>query len=121
MFDGLSYVAEFIRRNIITILIVLILTVAAPSVLVGITQFIFYFLCGLFLIALVVLIAFRWRMERLRREMEQHVEQVYTRRRREDTAVGDIHIYKNTQSTEKRINEKVGEYVDFEEVDDSKQ
>lgn len=128
VFSRIVYgLTEFVRRNPVLCLLLLILAVGAPSVLVGIANFILYFMLTiLFLIAVAVLV-FRYRINRLRREMEQQggfaqdgaQRRTYTWRsaqRRE----GDVKVYKTSETPEKRVNDSVGEYVEFEEVKSDK-
>ena len=60
---------EFVRRNPVTCLVILILAVAAPSVLVGIANFIFYVMLTILLLGVVFVLLFRYRVNKLRREM----------------------------------------------------
>ena len=62
---------EFVRRNPVTCLVILILAVAAPSVLVGIANFIFYVMLTILLLGVVFVLLFRYRVNKLRREMGQ--------------------------------------------------
>ena len=117
-------ITEFVRRNPVTCLVILILAVAAPSVVVGIANFIFYLMLTILLLGVVFVLLFRYRIDKLRREMEQQGgftqegahRRTYTHysRRRE----GDVKVYKTSDAPEKRINDSVGEYVEFEEVEE---
>lgn len=123
---------DLIRRNPLTFLVILLLAVAAPSVLVGVAGFILYLLLALFVLGLILVLALRWRLARLRREMEREGADSARRTRtytytwrsggsgRRTTAsteeAGDVRIYKTDRTPEKRVSQEVGEYVDFEEV-----
>ena len=125
LFSRILYgLTEFVRRNPVTCLVLLILAVAAPSVLVGIANFIFYIMLTILLLGVVFVLLFRYRINRLRREMEQQggfsqegaqrrTHTWYSRRRE-----GDVKGYKTSHTPEKRINDSVGEYVEFEEVEE---
>ena len=114
---------EFVRRNPVTCLVLVILAVAAPSVLVGIANFIFYIMLTILLLGVVFVLLFRYRINRLRREMEQQggFSQEGSKRRTytwySRRSEGDVKIYKTSDSPEKRINDSVGEYIEFEEVE----
>ena len=56
---------EFVRRNPVTCLVILILAVAAPSVLVGIANFIFYVMLTILLLGVVFVLLFRYRVNKL--------------------------------------------------------
>lgn len=124
VFSRILYgIAEFVRRNPVLCLLLLILAVGAPSVLVGIANFILYFMLTILLLVVVAVLVFRYRINRLRREMEQQggfaqdgtQRRTYTWRsghRRE----GDVKVYKTSETPEKRVNDSVGEYVEFEEI-----
>ena len=108
--------AGFVRRNPIFCLVILILAIGAPSLLAGLASVILYVIAAILLVAVVASLVLRWRIARLadRMEQQQHDRQQNpygTRSQRE----GDVRIHINTESTEKRINDDVGDYVDFEE------
>lgn len=113
---------EFVRRNPVTSLVLLILAVAAPSVLVGIAHFIFYIMLTFLLLGVVFVLLFRYRIGRLRREMERGGasqtgrRRTYTRYSRRSE--GDVEVHKTSGTPEKRVNGSVGEYVEFEEVEE---
>ncbi len=114
---------EFVRRNPVTCLVIVILAVAAPSVLVGIANFIFYVMLTILLLGVVFVLLFRYRINRLRREMKQQDGFSQEGRRRSYTWYsrrdeGDVKVYKTPETPEKRINDSVGEYVEFEEVEE---
>lgn len=109
---------EFVRRNPVTCLVLLILAVAAPSVVVGIANFIFYVMLTFLLLAAVLVLLLRYRIGRLRREMERNGAsqrgRTYTWSSRRSE--GDVKVYKTSGTPEKRVSGSVGEYVEFEEV-----
>lgn len=117
-------ITEFVRRNPVTCLVILILAVAAPSVVVGIANFIFYLMLTFLLLGVVFVLLFRYRIDKLRREMEQQGgfaqegarRRTYTHYSRRHE--GDVKVYKTSDAPEKRINDSVGEYVEFEEVEE---
>ena len=93
---------EFVRRNPVTCLVILILAVAAPSVLVGIANFIFYVMLTILLLGVVFVLLFRYRVNKLRREMGQQGgfsqegprRRTYTWYSRRDE--GDVKVYKTS-------------------------
>ena len=99
---------EFVRRNPVTCLVILILAVAAPSVLVGIANFIFYVMLTILLLGVVFVLLFRY--------LEGPRRRTYTWFSRRDE--GDVKIYTTSETPEKGINDSVGEYVEFEEVEE---
>ncbi len=118
---------EFVRRNPVLCMLLLILAVGAPSVFVGIANFILYFMLTILLLIAAAVLVFRYRISRLRREMEEQGgfaqngarRRTYTWRsahRRE----GDVKVYKTSETPEKRVNDSVGEYVEFEEINTDK-
>lgn len=115
--------AAFVRRNPVTCLVLLILIAAAPSVAIGIANFILYLMLTFLLLGVIFVLLFRYRIRRLRDEMERGGgfaqqdarRRTYTwRARRPD---GEVKVYKTAETPEKRVNDSVGEYVEFEEVD----
>ncbi|MBQ7856535.1 MAG: DUF4834 family protein [Alistipes sp.] len=115
-----SFIAEFISRNPLTVVLLVVLCVAAPQVM------------GLFALVLLVplLLAlfgaalFWWRLRRVRKEMEQQMHRAeqqgraYTQRPRGDgaTCEGDITVVAS-EPRQKRVSDDVGEYIDFKEVE----
>ena len=97
---------EFVRRNPVTCLVILILAVAAPSVLVGIANFIFYVMLTILLLGVVFVLLFRYRVNKLRREMGQQGgfsqegprRRTYTWYSRRDE--GDVKVYKTSDTPE---------------------
>ena len=63
--------AGFVQRNPLTVLLVVVLAVGAPALLKGIALFILYFFMGLLLLVVAGLLFFRWRVCKMRREMEE--------------------------------------------------
>ncbi len=121
---GFYTASRFVRRNPVTCLVILILAVARV-VLVGIANFIFYVMLTILLLGVVFVLLFRYRVNKLRREMGQQGgfsqegprrPPTYTWYSRRDE--GDVKVYKTSDTPEKRINDSVGEYVEFEEVEE---
>lgn len=123
--------AGFVQRNPLTVLVILILALGAPALLKGIALFILYFFMGLILLALAAMLFFRWRIARMRREMEEQFgrnfgggpqggfrggfgSQQGTTSRRE----GEVHVHRTSETPAKRVSEDVGDYVEFEETKD---
>lgn len=118
-------VTGFIRRNPLTCLVILILAVAAPAVLKGIAVFILYFLLGLFLLAGLLLFLFRWRIYKVRRQMEEQFGpqggfggDPFAARGARSAQEGEVKVYKTQDTPEKKVAEDVGDYVEFEETKD---
>ena len=63
--------AGFVQRNPLTTLLIVILALGAPALLKGIALFIMYFFMGLVILAVVLMLAFRWRIYRVRKQMEE--------------------------------------------------
>ena len=60
----------FVQRNPLTTLLIVILALGAPALLKGIALFILYFLMGLVILVVVLMLAFRWRIYKVRKQME---------------------------------------------------
>lgn len=119
----------FVQRNPLTVLVILLLALGAPALLKGIALFILYFIMGIVLLALAAMLFFRWRIQRMRREMEEQFGRNFggepqggsrggygpqhdTTARRE----GEVHVYRTSETPAKRVSEDVGDYVEFEET-----
>ena len=60
----------FVQRNPLTTLLIVILALGAPALLKGIALFILYFLMGLVILVVVLMLVFRWRIYKVREQME---------------------------------------------------
>ncbi|MBE6196581.1 MAG: DUF4834 family protein [Rikenellaceae bacterium] len=120
-------IATFVRRNPLLCLMVLMLALLAPSVLKGLAAFVFYFILGILLFGVIILMTIRWRFRRLQREMQEQFGGQgnfhnpgagYTHRqdRQQPREEGEVKVYRTSETPEKRISEDVGDYVDFEET-----
>ena len=120
--------AGFVQRNPLTMLLIVILALGAPALLKGIALFILYFLMGLVILVVVLMLAFRWRIYKVRKQMEQQFGEGFDprnfggqgfgspfagepRKGRE----GEVKVRKTPGMPEKRVSKDVGDYVDFEE------
>ena len=61
----------FVQRNPLTTLVILILALGAPALLKGIAIVILYILMGLILLVVALVLLFRWRIYKMRRQMEE--------------------------------------------------
>lgn len=122
----LGGLVEFVRRNPLTCLIIIVLAIGAPALLKGIAMFALYFVLGCALLVLILVSLFRWRVYKVRKQMEEQFGQGAqnpfgnpfggARPRQEETArEGDVKIYKTADTPEKKVSKDVGDYVEFEE------
>lgn len=111
---------DFIKQNIFTIIVIVTLIVAMP------------WLGYLFLIPLVLVIIFgailAWKVHKLRNQIyneaqRQQGEQQYQQQgwwhRNHRRNEGDVTVIQ-TEQTEQRVSDDVGEYVDFKEIKEDK-
>lgn len=120
--------AEFVRRNPIFTLIVVVLALTAPALLKGIALFVLYLVLGFLVLVFLVSLLFRWRIRRVQRQMEEQfgaggfggagfgsgrgARAEGSRRQQE----GEVKVYRTSETPEKRVSEHVGDYVEFEET-----
>lgn len=116
----------FIRRNPIFCLVLFILAVGAPSLLAGIASVVLYIILGLLLVTVGASLYLRWRFTKIQRDMKQRygsggfANGAGTQSHR-TSREGEVHIVRHGDSGDKRINDDVGDYVDFvEEKTDKK-
>ena len=116
----------FISRNPLTTIIIVMLLVFAPSffgaLLIGVV------VLALILLAIPLFMLFRLRrasrnfQEQARHESQQsysqreYNQQGYSQPKSE----GDVKVHATTQQPQKRVNDNVGDYVEFEEVKEQK-
>ena len=121
----LDALLQFIRRNPLTCLILVILALTAPALLKGIALFILYFLLGMLVLGVVLTLLFRWRIRKLREGMEEQFgrigEEPFGRRAGERSQrTGTVRIRRTSDAPEKRVASDVGDYVEFEETHDER-
>ena len=114
-------IVGFIRRNPLFCLLIFLLALFAPSVLGGIAMFVLYALLGLVGLAIILLLSFRWRIYRMRKDLEdQFGGQGFgpggSGGPAGNAREGEIHIRKTKGAGEKRVRKDVGDYIEFEEV-----
>ena len=116
----------FVSRNPLTTIIIVMLLVFAPSffgaLLIGVVVLV------LILLAIPLFMLFRLRrasrnfQEQTRHESQQsysqrkYNQQGYSQPKSE----GDVKVHATTQQPQKRVNDNVGDYVEFEEVKEQK-
>ena len=108
-------VTGFVRRNPIFCLVVLILAIGAPSLLAGIASLILYVILAAVVLMLVVSIVIRWRIAKITDGFRQQQQQQQGGTRSSQQREGEVSIRIDSEQTEKRINDDVGDYVDFVE------
>lgn len=115
--------ASFVRNNPLTVVIIVMLAVFVPSffgaLLIGVL------VLALLLVAWPVIMLFRLR--RMGRRIEEEAARNfgegydtnnrYSQRERGERSAGDVKIY-TASVREKRVKSNVGDYVEFEEVED---
>ena len=116
----------FVSRNPLTTIIIVMLLVFAPSVFGDL--FIGVIVLLLLKVAIHAFLLFRLRrasrnfQEQARHESQQsysqrkYTQQGYSQPKSE----GDVKVHATTQQPQKRVNDNVGDYVEFEEVKEQK-
>lgn len=125
-------IINFIQRNPLTTIIVVMLLVFAPST--------FGIVLGVIAVGLLCLLAIPifllWRLRRAGKRVEeqaQHQQGDYTYTRQSYSqqqygssqgsargSEGDVKVYTTDRQPQKRVSDSVGDYVDFEEVKEKK-
>lgn len=113
----------FVQRNPLTVLVILLLALVAPALLKGIATMILYVILGFLLFGAVLLVVLGWRVRSMQRRMEEQMndfgrraQEASSRNRRTTRREGEVHVYKTSDTPEKRVSEDVGDYVEFEET-----
>lgn len=112
---------EFLKRNLFSIVLVAVMVVVAPWSLVFVLPVAILFL---------LLLVFLWRIRRQQQKMfeqqsqhraggggEQQSQRTWWHRTAKNE--GEVTVVQ-TEPTEQRVSDDVGEYVDFKEVKDNK-
>ncbi len=110
-------IVSFAKENPLTVIIIVMLLVFAPQLVGGM-------LIGLIILLGIILLIpalMYFRLRRMSRRMEQEAQQSRqsyhnTSNRRQSGNEGEVKVYATSNRPQKRVNEDVGDYVDFEEV-----
>ena len=119
-------IINYIQRNPLTTIIIVMLIVFAPSafgaLLVGVAV--------VLLLLLAIPIYMLYRVRRMSRKMEDQTRGqsqqrgFYGRTNAQSdygrSAEGEVRVHTTSEQPQKRVNENVGDYVDFEEVKEKK-
>ena len=119
-------IINYIQRNPLTTIIIVMLIVFAPSafgaLLVGVAV--------VLLLLLAIPIYMLYRVRRMSRKMEDQAREqsqqrgFYGRTNTQSdygrSAEGEVRVHTTSEHPQKRVNENVGDYVDFEEVKEKK-
>lgn len=133
LFAIIDSILEWIRRNPLTCILLVMIPVFAPSLFGAI--FVGIGIVVLLLLAIPIFGIFKLR--RMSKKMEEqgrqqgfggfsqqgYNQQEYNQqsnKRTRSTNEGEVKVYATEDATEKRIKDNVGEYVDFEEVKEKK-
>ena len=116
----------FVSRNPLTTIIIVMLLVFAPSVF-GV---LFIGVIVLLLLTLAIPAFLLFRLRRASRNFQERTrhesQQSYSRRKynqqgySQPKSEGDVKVHATTQQPQKRVNDNVGDYVEFEEVKEQK-
>lgn len=98
---------EFIKRNLLIIVLLAVVAVSWPWTLIVIIPI---------AIGVLRLQMAMWKVRRAFQNANKGAEEQHNKRR---TKAGDVTIVR-TEHTEQRVNDDVGEYVDFKEIKEDK-
>lgn len=120
LFAIIDSIVEWIKRNPLTCILLVMIAVFAPGLYGAI--FIGIGIAVLLLLAIPIFGIFKLR--RMSRKIEDEARQQQGfggqgfggQNRTRTNNEGEVKVYTTEEATEKRVNDKVGEYVDFEEV-----
>ena len=118
---------NFVRRNPLTVLFIIVLALTAPALLRGLATLILYLVFGFILFIVIVLVMMRWRLHKVRQQVQQQFNEqqrrqsqayssFYDSQPRQNTQEGEVKVRKTGATPEKRIANDVGDYVEFEET-----
>lgn len=127
--------AAFVERNPIFCTLLLICAIAAPWLLKSVFTVILYVILAFLLVGLVIFGSMAWRIRSMRNQMRDQFgagnQSAGAQNGRRSGAwggfsrnsgggnEGDVKVHR-TDARRKRVSDNVGDYVDFEEVDDNK-
>ncbi len=121
---------DFIKNNPLTFIGILVL-IAAPGLLLGAIKVIGYIILTVIVLLIVLGFIFRAKIRNLQRQMEEQMRgaqgrqnqgggfyQTFSsqRTKKPEREEGEVNIVNKEQSTQKRVSQNVGDYVDFEDI-----
>ena len=125
LFAIIDSIVEWIRRNPLTSILLVMIAVFAP----GLYGAIFIGIDIVILLLLAIPIFGIFKLRRMSRKMEEQANQTGQQQQRQgfggfgghgfgkkQNNEGEVKVYTTTSTPEKRVSDDVGEYVDFEEV-----
>lgn len=117
-------IVGFVQRNPLTTIILIMLMVFAPSALGAIVIGVGIALLVLLLIPIFMLYRLRRAGRKFEEQMREQARQggFYnnTQQQHQQQDTGNVKVYTTNEQPRKRINDDVGDYVDFEEVEQPK-
>lgn len=127
--------AAFVERNPIFCTLLLVCAIAAPWLLKSVFTVILYIILVLLILGLVMFGSMAWRLRSMRNQMRDRFgadtgsagAQGGHRggawggfsRSRSNSGEGEVRVHGTGRARQKRVSDNVGDYVDFEEVDDN--
>ena len=123
LFAIIDSIVEWIRRNPLTCILLVMIAVFAPSLFGAV----FIAIGVVILLLLAIPIFGLFKLRRMSRRMEEQAHQqgfgqgfgpqnFSGQKRTRPSNEGEVKVYTTNEATEKRVSDDVGEYVDFEEV-----
>ena len=106
----------FVSRNPLTTIIIVMLLVFAPSVF-GV---LFIGVIVLLLLTLAIPAFLLFRLRRASRNFQEQTRHESQQGYSQPKSEGDVKVHATTQQPQKRVNDNVGDYVEFEEVKEQK-
>ncbi|MFI3285133.1 MAG: DUF4834 family protein [Rikenellaceae bacterium] len=119
---------NWIKDNPIFFLLIF-LAIAAPSLFFGALRVVFYIILAIVILLFILSLIFRAKITRLQDEMNKQgtgspQDGFYSNRtyssnnNRTQTDEGEVKIFKQRGAGEKRVSGSVGDYVEFEEIEE---
>lgn len=84
---------------------------------------VFYIILGVVILGIIGVLAFRYKMNRMRREMEENGETFRgyswgSGRAQQGKKDGEVTIQRTQAAEEKKVSSSVGDYVEYEDIND---
>ncbi|MFR9652056.1 MAG: hypothetical protein SNG35_08560 [Rikenellaceae bacterium] len=93
----------------------LFLAVVAPSFFFGAVHLVALIIFAFVLLLIIGGIVIRWKLYSIQKSARAAQQAFY--QQAEETAEGDVKVYKTEASNSKKVADNVGDYVEFEEVE----
>lgn len=127
-------IAAFVERNPIFCTVMLVCAIAAPWLFKSVITVILYIVLAFLIVGLIMFGTMAWRIRSMSKQAQERFKETgrsgdgqrgrtsswnasWGGFRREDKREGEVRVHRTERAGRKRVSDEVGDYVDFEEIE----